>query len=45
MFSPAFGSYKDVLVGAGDDKPYERGSGVGVRFHYRGSLVRPLMAL
>jgi hypothetical protein len=34
MFSPAFGSYVDVLVGVGDDKPYEWGVGVGVRFKY-----------
>jgi hypothetical protein len=34
MFSPAFGSYMEVLVGIGDDKPYEWGVGVGVRFNY-----------
>ena len=34
MFSPAFGSYAEVLVGIGDDKPYEWGVGVGVRFNY-----------
>ncbi|MEP5763541.1 MAG: hypothetical protein ABJ308_03075 [Halieaceae bacterium] len=34
MFSPAFGSYIDMLVGVGDDKPYEWGVGVGVRFKY-----------
>ena len=34
MFSPAFGSYMEVLVGVGDDKPYEWGAGVGVRFNY-----------
>ena len=34
MFSPSFGSYVDVLVGVGDDKPYEWGVGIGVRFRY-----------
>jgi hypothetical protein len=34
MFSPSFGSYAEVLVGIGDDKPYEWGVGVGVRFNY-----------
>lgn len=34
MFSPSFGSYVDVLVGVGDDKPYEWGVGIGLRFRY-----------
>ena len=34
MFSPAFGVYMDGLFGIGDDKPYEWGVGVGVRFNY-----------
>jgi hypothetical protein len=34
MFSPSFGTYADVLVGIGGDKPYDWGVGVGVRFNY-----------
>ena len=34
MFSPSFGTYVDVLIGIGGDKPYEWGVGVGVRFNY-----------
>ena len=34
MFSPGFGSYMEVLVGIGGNKPYEWGAGVGVRFNY-----------
>ena len=34
MFSPSFGLYLDGLFGIGGDKPYEWGTGVGVRFNY-----------
>jgi len=34
MFSPSFGAYVDGLFGIGDDKPYEWGVGVGIRFRY-----------
>ena len=34
MFSPSFGSYVEALVGIGDDRPYDWGAGVGVRFNY-----------
>ena len=34
MFAPWFGTYVDGLLGLGDDKPYEWGVGVGVRFNY-----------
>ena len=34
MFTPAFGTYVDGLVGVGGRKPYEWGVGIGVRFNY-----------
>jgi hypothetical protein len=34
MFTPAFGSYVDGLVGLGRDRPYDWGVGLGVRFNY-----------
>lgn len=34
MFSPSFGLYLDGLFGIGGDKPYEWGTGVGIRFNY-----------
>jgi len=34
MISPAFGTYFDLMVGIGKDKPYELGFGLGVRFNY-----------
>ena len=34
MFTPAFGTYVDGLVGIGGHKPYDWGVGVGVRFTY-----------
>jgi hypothetical protein len=34
MFSSSFGTYTDLLLGVGGDKPYEWGVGVGVRFNY-----------
>ena len=34
MFSPSFGIYVDGALGLGGDKPYEWGTGVGVRFNY-----------
>ena len=34
MFSPSFGTYVDGLFGIGNDKPYEWGIGIGVRFNY-----------
>ena len=34
MFTPAFGTYMDGLVGIGGHKPYDWGVGVGMRFNY-----------
>ena len=34
MFKKNFGAYMDVLFGIGDDRPYDWGVGVGVRFLY-----------
>lgn len=34
MFTPAFGTYVDGLIGIGGDRPYDWGVGVGVRFNY-----------
>jgi len=34
MFTPSFGTYVDGLVGIGNDRPYDWGVGVGVRFNY-----------
>jgi hypothetical protein len=34
MFTPSFGTYVDGLVGIGNDRPYDWGVGVGVRFRY-----------
>lgn len=34
MFSPSFGTYVDLMVGLGADRPYDWGVGVGVRFNY-----------
>ena len=34
MFSSSFGTYVDGLIGIGNDKPYEWGIGIGVRFNY-----------
>ena len=34
MFTPSFGLYADALVGIGKDRPYEWGTGIGVRFNY-----------
>lgn len=34
FFTPGFAAYVDALVGIGNDKPYEWGVGVGVRFKY-----------
>jgi hypothetical protein len=34
FFTPGFAAYVDALIGVGDDKPYEWGVGVGVRFKY-----------
>lgn len=33
-FTPGFAAYVDGLVGIGDDKPYDWGVGVGLRFNY-----------
>lgn len=33
-FSPSFGAYLDGLVGVGNDRPYDWGVGVGLRFNY-----------
>jgi hypothetical protein len=34
MFSPSFGTYVDGLIGIGEDRPYDWGVGVGLRFNY-----------
>jgi hypothetical protein len=34
MFTPSFGAYVDGLFGIGDDRPYDWGVGLGVRFNY-----------
>jgi hypothetical protein len=34
MFSPGFGLYVEGLVGVGDDRPYNWGMGLGLRFVY-----------
>jgi len=34
MFTPAFGSYVDGLFGIGNDRPYDWGVGVGIRYNY-----------
>ncbi len=34
MFKKNFGAYADVLAGIGGDRPYDWGTGVGVRFVY-----------
>ena len=34
MFTNGFGAYADVLAGIGNDRPYDWGIGVGVRFVY-----------
>jgi hypothetical protein len=34
MFKKNFGAYADVLAGIGSDRPYDWGTGVGVRFVY-----------
>ena len=34
MFTEAFGTYVDGLVGVGTDRPYDWGVGVGLRFNY-----------
>ncbi len=34
MFTSSFGIYVDGLAGIGDDRPYDWGVGVGVRFNY-----------
>jgi hypothetical protein len=34
MFTPSLGLYADALVGIGQDRPYEWGTGIGVRFNY-----------
>jgi len=34
MFTPSFGLYMDGLVGVGNDRPYDWGVGVGMRFNY-----------
>jgi len=34
MFTPSFGLYMDGLVGVGNDRPYDWGVGLGMRFHY-----------
>ncbi len=34
MFMPSFGVYIDGLVGVGNDRPYDWGVGVGLRFRY-----------
>lgn len=34
LFSPSFGVYIDGLLGLGNDRPYDWGTGIGVRFNY-----------
>jgi hypothetical protein len=34
MFKPSLGTYIDLMAGIGEDKPYEWGFGLGVRFNY-----------
>ncbi len=34
MFTPSFGVYVDGLFGIGGDRPYDWGTGLGVRFNY-----------
>lgn len=34
MFTPQFGIFMDGLVGIGNDRPYDWGFGVGMRFNY-----------
>jgi hypothetical protein len=34
MFTPSLGTYVDGLFGIGNDKPYDWGVGIGVRFNY-----------
>ena len=34
VFSPSFGAYVEAQFGIGDDRPYDRGVGVGLRFNY-----------
>ena len=34
MFTPSFGLYMDGLVGVGNDRPYDWGVGLGMRFNY-----------
>ena len=34
MFSPSFGTFVDGLIGIGNDKPFDWGVGIGVRFNY-----------
>jgi hypothetical protein len=34
MFNPSFGVYVDGLFGLGNDRPYDWGGGIGVRFNY-----------
>ena len=34
MYSSSLGTYVDLMVGIGTDRPYDWGVGVGVRFNY-----------
>ena len=34
MFSPSFGVYIDTIVGIGNDRAYDWGTGIGLRFNY-----------
>ena len=34
MFTPSFGVYVDGLFGVGGDRPYDWGTGLGIRFNY-----------
>ena len=34
MFNPGFGVFAEGLIGVGEDRPYDHGIGVGLRFNY-----------
>jgi hypothetical protein len=34
MFNQGFGLYLEALAGVGDDRPYDWGAGLGLRFVY-----------